>query len=126
MFRTFFNPRAHVRARCFPSSLLVGCHPCGPGDDASTPTLYIISPHGSDIRREFQDRFSEWHLKKYGTSVNVRWPDIGGGGTGNIVKQLDGDYAHGSSCGYDLAFGGGSASFELFRQHGLSGETAVG
>ncbi len=90
---------------------------CGRSDgEAGVPELFIISPNGTDIRLEFEQRFSQWHLEKYGNLVKIRWPDIGGGGTQNIIKQLEGDYSHGTSCGYDLVFGGGSATFESFRQ----------
>jgi ABC-type Fe3+ transport system substrate-binding protein len=90
---------------------------CNKSEDPSLPELIIVSPHGSDIRREFSDAFSDWHQKKYGTRVNVRWPDVGG--TGNVIKDLEGAYRAGKAPSYDLAFGGGSATFEFFRQRGF-------
>jgi ABC-type Fe3+ transport system substrate-binding protein len=90
---------------------------CGRSDDPAIPELIIISPHGSDIRREFERGFSNWHQQKYGSLVKVRWPDVGG--TGNIGKELDGAYKTNASSGYDLVFGGGSAMFEYFRQRGI-------
>jgi ABC-type Fe3+ transport system substrate-binding protein len=90
---------------------------CGKSDDPNIPELIIVSPHGTDIRREFSDAFSAWHQKKYGTPVKVQWPDVGG--TGNVVKDLEGAYRMGTSPSYDLAFGGGSATFEYFRQRGF-------
>ena len=73
-------------------------------------TLQIISPHSSDIRREFGEAFSNWHQQHFGQPVNVLWPDVGGGGTENIVRQLNAAYQRDTTCGYDIAFGGGSAS----------------
>jgi ABC-type Fe3+ transport system substrate-binding protein len=90
---------------------------CTKSEDPSLPELIIVSPHGADIRREFSDAFSDWHQKKYGTRVNVQWPDVGG--TGNVVKDLEGAYRKGQAPSYDLAFGGGSATFEFFRQRGF-------
>ncbi|MCL2647699.1 MAG: ABC transporter substrate-binding protein [Phycisphaerales bacterium] len=89
---------------------------CGRGDEAeSEKELIIISPHGSDIRYEFSHAFSQWHQKKYGSPVNVKWPDIGGGGTGNIVRYLDQAYQEGGSPGYDLLFGGGSYTYTIYQ-----------
>ncbi len=76
--------------------------------------LLVISPHGSDIRREFSDAFSAWHQKKYGTPVKVEWPDIGG--TSNVLKVLNAAYDKGDNSLYDIVFGGGSASFKQLAQ----------
>ncbi|HEY4328347.1 MAG TPA: extracellular solute-binding protein [Phycisphaerae bacterium] len=81
--------------------------------------LQVISPHGSDIRREFADAFSDWHLKHFGQRVEILWPDIGGGGTGNIIRQLDAAYSHAGTSGYDVIFGGGSAAFNSFAGKGF-------
>jgi iron(III) transport system substrate-binding protein len=91
--------------------LLPSCSP-----PASTPTLQlqVISPHGADIRREFASAFSAWHQARFGTPVEVLWPDIGGGGTGNIVRYLNAAFAHRESSGDDVIFGGGTASFDSY------------
>jgi ABC-type Fe3+ transport system substrate-binding protein len=90
---------------------------------ADVPHLLVISPHNSDIRREFGDAFSKWHQAHYGTPVKVEWPDIGGGGTGNILRQLNAAYDRGDSSGYDVIFGGGSASFnQLASQKDAAGK----
>ncbi len=81
--------------------------------------LIIISPHGSDIRREFGDAFSRWHLAHFGSPAEVLWPDVGGGGTGNIVRELGAAYKVRDSSGYDLIFGGGSAAFNSFLGKGF-------
>jgi ABC-type Fe3+ transport system substrate-binding protein len=87
---------------------IMGVGSCGRSD--ATAELYIVSPHGANIRREFETAFSAWHKKKYGTEVRVHWPDMGG--TNNIVHYLQNVYETYDTCGYDLMFGGGSATFD--------------
>jgi ABC-type Fe3+ transport system substrate-binding protein len=86
---------------------------CGKQESPEIPRLIIISPHNSDIRREFETAFSSYHLKKYGTPVQIDWPDVGSGGTSNILRQLLAAYDRGDSSGYDVVFGGGSYTFNL-------------
>jgi ABC-type Fe3+ transport system substrate-binding protein len=95
---------------------------CGKSHSGSGQTLelFIISPHGSDIRREFEQAFSKWHQKKFGTEVKIRWPDVGG--TQNVIRDLEGSN---SAKHYDLVFGGGSATFEQFRRLGLFQKPAI-
>ncbi|HUO08098.1 MAG TPA: ABC transporter substrate-binding protein [Phycisphaerae bacterium] len=81
--------------------------------------LIIVSPHGSDIRREFAIAFENWHREKYGSDVNLNWADLGGGGTGNIVKALSANYAAGTSAGYDIMWGGGSRTFSDLNAQGF-------
>jgi ABC-type Fe3+ transport system substrate-binding protein len=81
-------------------------------------SLYILSPHGNDIRREFTEAFSDWHQRHFGQPVRIEWPDIGGGGTGNILTFLDKAYQSSDSSGNDLMFGGGSEAFILLASHG--------
>ncbi len=85
----------------------------------AVPTLVMVSPHGSDIRREFETAFSDWHQKKYGTPVKIAWADVGGNGTQNIIRALSAEYAVRSSSGYDIAFGGGSATFIDYNERGF-------
>jgi ABC-type Fe3+ transport system substrate-binding protein len=89
---------------------------CGNGRQTGVVTLDIVSPHGSNIRREFAQAFSAWHQKKYGTPVNINYPDIGGGGTGNIARYLENQYSHGATSTFDLVWGGGSASFGQYQK----------
>jgi ABC-type Fe3+ transport system substrate-binding protein len=95
-------------------TLAVLASSCGRGGTSGEPpTLQILSPHGSAIRLEFERAFIRWHKKKYGTDVRVEWPVLGSGGTNEIRKFLSTVYVDGSkpSCGYDVMFGGGSATF---------------
>lgn len=86
--------------------------------DAGIPAVYIISPHASDIQREFADGFAAWHLARYGTPARIQWPNIGGG-TSVIARYLDAQYkAHGSA-GVDLVFGGGSGTFDDLLRNGF-------
>ncbi len=87
------------------------------GDDV--PTLIMVSPHGGDIRREFESAFSAWHQKKYNSPVKIAWADVGGNGTGNIIRALSAEYATKKTSGYDIAWGGGSATFNDFNECGF-------
>jgi iron(III) transport system substrate-binding protein len=101
--------------RHFLTLLLVILPACSkPATPPSTLQLHVISPHGADIRREFSDAFSQWHQDHFGQPVEVLWPDIGGGGTGNIVRYLNAAFAHRQSSGDDVIFGGGTASFNSY------------
>ncbi|MBX3324139.1 MAG: extracellular solute-binding protein [Phycisphaeraceae bacterium] len=92
--------------------------------DPSAPLLLIVTPHVPQIRQEFAEAFTAWHLREFGSPVRVdmRTP----GGTSDIWAQLDAQFrseikkgnvtlapdgrivlAHGASA-YDLMFGGGS------------------
>ena len=102
------------------AALLAGCgKAAGEKVEKSENVLTIISPHSSDIRREFGDAFSRWHQEHYGTPVEVLWPDVGGGGTGNVIRELSAAYKVRDSSGYDLVFGGGSATFNSFMGAGF-------
>jgi iron(III) transport system substrate-binding protein len=89
--------------------------------DASsdTPRLILISPQGGDTQREFDTAFAAWHQKKYGSPVKIIWADVGGNGTGNIITALTAEYKNGASSGYDIAFGGGSATFNDYLDRGF-------
>ncbi len=92
--------------------------------DPNAPLLLIVTPHVPQIRQEFAEAFTAWHLREFGSPVRVdmRTP----GGTSDIWAQLDAQFrseikkgniqlapdgrivlAHGASA-YDLMFGGGS------------------
>jgi ABC-type Fe3+ transport system substrate-binding protein len=80
---------------------------------AATPLL-IITPNGEPIRREFADGFNEWHRKKYGTTVDVRYLSFGG--ASDIVKYFTSTKATYQQTGtykVDLAWGGGDVLFDL-------------
>jgi iron(III) transport system substrate-binding protein len=87
--------------------------------DASTPRLILISPQGGDTQHEFDAAFSAWHQKKYGSPVKIIWADVGGNGTGNIITALTAEYKNAPTSGYDIAFGGGSATFNDYLERGF-------
>lgn len=97
----------------------------GAGDDA--PALVIITPHVQQIRREFGAAFERWHLENFGGPARVDWRTPGG--TSEILRQLEAQYAAAikagryrlagdpaapgvvmppGTIGFDLLFGGGS------------------
>lgn len=51
------------------------------------PRLVVVTPHPQDIRREFGLKFTEWHRKRYGSTVAIdfRTP----GATQDIKRLLD-------------------------------------
>jgi len=53
-------------------------------------TLVIITPHNQDIRREFERAFSAWHLRRYGSAVDIDYRTPGG--TNDINRQLKSTY----------------------------------
>jgi iron(III) transport system substrate-binding protein len=87
-------------------------------------TLIVVSPHVQQIRTEFGTAFDRWHRHQFGQSVQIDWRTPGG--TSEIVKQLEAQYAAAvksgrfdfsdpanpaappGTIGFDLMFGGGS------------------
>ena len=59
----------------------------GQADD----TVVIITPHNAAIREEFALGFSDWYRARTGRTVYVDWRLIGG--TSEITKYLEGEYA---------------------------------
>ena len=52
--------------------------------------VVIITPHNEAIRHEFAHGFAKWYRNKTGRTVAVEWRVIGG--TGEIVRFLEGEY----------------------------------
>lgn len=87
-------------------------------------TLIIVTPHVQQIRSEFAVAFDRWHRHHHGQGVHIDWRTPGG--TSEIVKQLEAQYAAAvksgrfdfsdpanpvapaGTIGFDLMFGGGS------------------
>jgi len=59
----------------------------GQADD----TVVIITPHNAAIREEFALGFSDWYRARTGRTVYIDWRLIGG--TSEITKYLEGEYA---------------------------------
>jgi len=88
---------------------------CSSSDGAEE--LLIYSPHGSDIQYEFTRGFEEWHLKKYGRAVKVKF--IEAGGTETIIKRLTAQRSSHVAPDADMMFGGGSATFDNLGREGF-------
>ncbi len=72
--------------------------------------IIILSPHNEAVRHEFERVFREWHRVRFGETVVIDWRNIGG--TSEIVRYLDSEYAAAERAGLggigvDLFFGGG-------------------
>ena len=99
--------------------------------DGVSQTLIIVTPHVEQIRAEFGTGFSAWHRKKYGAPVFVDWRVPGG--TTEIIKLLDAQFAERLSAGqilpdgtcppgtidFDLMMGGGTFDHGRLR-NGIS------
>jgi len=86
------------------------------------PMLIIVTPHVPQIRAEFEEAFSRWHQREFGSPVSISWRVPGG--TSEIIKVLEAhyrsragafDFADPSNPGaapgttdFDLMLGGGS------------------
>src|SRR6476661_3239773 len=86
----------------------VGAKSTGSGKREST--LVVMTPHNEGIRREFKEKFVEWHRRKYGTPVDIDYQFNGGA---DIVKYFeDADRAK-VPLGVDLVWGGGDFLFDV-------------
>ena len=52
----------------------------GLGWAAVAESVVVITPHPEEIRREFQEAFSNWHRRLYGVVADLEWRDPGGSG----------------------------------------------
>ncbi|MEM8756779.1 MAG: ABC transporter substrate-binding protein [Planctomycetota bacterium] len=96
--------------------------PAAAGEDGSDARmLIIVTPHVAQLRQEFAEGFSAWHLENFREPVRVRY--VTPGGTSDIIRQLRALYAAAWRDGridretfaaepgtipIDLMFGGGS------------------
>ena len=87
-------------------------------------TLILVTPHVQQIRNEFAEAFDRWHRREHGEPVRIDWRTPGG--TSEIIKQLQAQYAAAvkagqyeiapdgtvampaGTIGFDAMFGGGS------------------
>lgn len=112
-------PTLHPQPRLLFAFLLLLLTACSRDSAHPSQTLYILSPHGNDIRREFSAAFERWHRQHYGDTVSVQWVDIGGGGTGTLAKYLETRFQSSDTADVDLVFGGGSAQFTQYANAGF-------
>lgn len=92
------------------------------GGEAASSTLIIVTPHVPQIRAEFEEAFSRWHEREFGSPVAISWRVPGG--TSEILKVLEAHYraragafdfadpanprAPAGTTDFDLMLGGGS------------------
>jgi spermidine/putrescine-binding protein len=92
----------------------------GPSEEhtaGARSTLVIITPHNEQIRHEVGRAFQQWHLDRYGESVDLDWRAIGG--SSDVLRILSNQYQalarkgqEDKGAGYDLVFGGGDYLFD--------------
>ena len=71
-------------------------------------TLTLLSPHSEEIRKEFGDAFEGWHLETHRENLNVKWMQVGGGGTSSLLRYLRTNLTKSpKGIGIDIFWGGG-------------------
>lgn len=66
--------------------------------------LVIVSPHWDGIQKEFTQAFQHHYQQTFGTSIEIRWRDLGG--TSQIEKTINALYAKNSThCDMDILWG---------------------
>lgn len=65
--------------------------PRQPSPEQADDTLVIITPHNEAIRHEFTAGFRAWYRAKTGRTVFIDWRNVGG--TSDIARYLEGEYA---------------------------------
>ena len=94
---------------------------------AELPTvrLVAISPHNTDIEKEYEAAFSLYHAVKYGQKVDMEWRDVGGGSSA-ILKHLQNVYENSDRSGIDIVWGGGDYNFQVMVREGILQEMEMG
>lgn len=97
------------------------------------PTLVIITPHSTSIRKEFELAFRKWHQAHYGSDIYFDWRVPGG--TSEIAKLVNSAFQQAETLnaqkpeqdqlplakigiGHDVFFGGGAYEFDQQAQAG--------
>ena len=93
----------------------------GLGWAAVAESVVVITPHPEEIRREFQEAFSNWHRRLYGVAADLEWRDPGG--SGEAQRYVENEFkTHPDGIGIDVFFGGGPEPFlALAGRHWLDG-----
>jgi len=94
---------------------------------AELPTvrLVAISPHNTDIEKEYEAAFSLYHAVKYGQKVDMEWRDVGGGSSA-ILKHLQNVYENSDRSGIDIVWGGGEYNYQVMAREGILHEMEMG
>lgn len=84
----------------------------------ATEKIVIISPHWEGVRIELSRAFNTWHLKNYGTEVEIEWIDQGG--TSDNLKFVESLYKKNpAGIGIDMFFGGGIDPYIALKEKSL-------
>jgi iron(III) transport system substrate-binding protein len=86
--------------------------------------LVVISPHDTDIAREYESAFADYYALEYGERLTMEWRDVGGGAT-SILQHLRNVYEQSDRSGIDIVWGGGDYNFGLMAEEGLLKEMTL-
>lgn len=82
--------------------------------------LVAISPHPLELRTEFAEAFSAWHLDHFGAEATIEWHDVGGASEAQrFVESEFRNKRMGAGIGIDVFFGGGTDPFLALARQGL-------
>ena len=87
-------------------------------DELPVIKLVLISPHNTDIEKEYEEAFSLFHAVTYGEKVDLEWRDVGGGAS-SILHHLKNVYSASGSSDIDIVWGGGEYNFQMMEKEGI-------
>lgn len=80
--------------------------------------LILISPHNTDIQKEYETAYVRHHAFAYGERVVFEWRDVGGGAS-SILSHLRNVYENSDRAGIDIVWGGGDFNFSRMAQEDI-------
>ena len=80
--------------------------------------LVLISPHNTDIQKEYEAAYVRHHAETYGERVTFEWRDVGGGAS-SILSHLRNVYENSDRSGIDVVWGGGDFNFTRMASEGI-------
>ncbi len=80
--------------------------------------LVLISPHNTDIQKEYEAAYVKHHAARYGERVTFEWRDVGGGAS-SILSHLRNVYENSEQSGIDVVWGGGDFNFARMASEGI-------
>lgn len=89
-----------------------------PADGLPEVKLVLISPHNTDIQKEYETAYVRHHAETYGERVNLEWRDVGGGAS-SILSHLRNVYENSDRSGIDVVWGGGDFNFTRMASEGI-------
>jgi ABC-type Fe3+ transport system substrate-binding protein len=105
----------------FVRRLFLGAATSSPAKPGSL-RLNIITAHAESIRREFADAFRAWHLKNYGSDVDIDYTALGSGDIPKVFQdKAETIFPKLGTYQIDLAWGGGDYLFDVQLKAYLQG-----